>query len=92
MDKKHKKKLKRAAKKRKEKSLAQEAQNKLKKQMGLFDRLPNSCSACSEPFPKTRDAHMSWQVVVRNEQETVSLFCPECQEKARKVLENNNEI
>ena len=92
MDKKHKKKLKRAAKKKKEKSIAQESQAKLKKQMGLFDKLPSGCSACSKDFPKTRDAHMSWQVVVRNHQETVSLFCPDCQEKARKAMENNNEI
>ena len=92
MDKKHKKKLKREAKKKKEKAASQEAQNKMKKQMGMFDRLPDACSTCEKSFPKTREAHMSWQVVVRNEQETVSLFCPECQEKARKVLENNNEI
>ena len=92
MNKKHKKKLKRAAKKKKEKANAQEAQQKLKKQLGLFDKLPGRCSACHKDFPRTREAHMSWQVVVRNEQEMVSLFCPECQEKAKKVVENNNEV
>jgi Zn finger protein HypA/HybF involved in hydrogenase expression len=92
VDKKHKKKLKRAAKKKKEKVVSQEAQIKMKKQMGMFDRLPESCSACEKEFPKTREAHMTWRVVVRNEKQQVRLFCPECQEKAKKVLENNNEV
>ena len=67
-------------------------QIKMKKQMGMFDRLPESCSACEKEFPKTREAHMTWRVVVRNEKQQVRLFCPECQEKAKKVLENNNEV
>lgn len=90
MDKKHKKKLKRAAKKKKEKAVAQEVQEKLDKQMNMFERLPARCSACEKHFPKTREAHMTWQVVVRSNQ-TVRLFCPECQEKAKNVVENNNE-
>ena len=89
---KHKKKLKRAAKKKKDKTAAQESQNKMKKQMNMFDRLPNKCSACGDKFPKTREAHMTWQVVVRNEDETVRLFCPACQEKTRHLLEKINEV
>jgi Zn finger protein HypA/HybF involved in hydrogenase expression len=92
MDKKHKKKLKRAAKKRKEKAAAQETQNKLKKQINMFDRLPSSCSTCSAEFPKTREAHMTWRVVVKEEKQKVWLFCPDCQEKAKQIVENNNEI
>ena len=92
MHKRHKKKLKRAAKKKKEKYLAQEAENKMKKQMGMFDRLPQTCSTCKKDFPKTREAHMTWRVVVRAEEQQVRLFCPECQEKAKKLMENNNEV
>ncbi len=88
MDKKHKKKLKRAAKKKKEKAAAEEVQVKIKKKMGMFSRLPESCSACQKHFPKTREAHMTWQVVVR--EENVRLFCPECQEKAKKVVEGRD--
>ena len=90
MDKKHKKRLKRAAKKKKEKAAAEEAQVKIKKQMGMFSRLPESCSACQKHFPKTREAHMTWQVVVREEK--VRLFCPDCQQKAKALVENNNEV
>ena len=92
MDKRHKKKIKRAAKKKKDKAATQEAQNKIKKQMSMFDRLPGKCSACSEEFPKTREAHMSWQVVVRTKKQQVRLFCPECQQKAKQLVENNNEV
>lgn len=92
MNKKHKKKLKRAAKKKKEKAVAQEVQTKMKKQMGMFDRLPSACSACKEHFPKTREAHMTWRVVVKAEKEKVWLFCPDCQQKAKELAENNNEI
>ena len=92
MDKKHKKKLKRAAKKKKEKALAKEAQNKIKKQVGMFDKLPSECSTCEKHFPKTREAHMTWRVVVKPEKEKVWLFCPECQQKAKELVENNNEV
>ena len=87
MDKRYKKRLKRQAKKKKEKASALESQNKMKKQIGMFERLPNSCSACALPFPKTREAHMTWQVVVRNQEQQVRLFCPECLGKARQLLE-----
>ena len=90
MDKAHKKKLKRLAKKKKEKKQAQAHEEHLSKQMSMFDRLPDKCSACKTPFPKTREAHMTWRVTVRNEEQQVRLFCPACQRKAREVMENNN--
>jgi|TARA_R100000988_G_C3859123_1_gene98455 hypothetical protein len=92
VDKKHKKKLKRAAKNKKQKAASQESQNKLKKQINMFDKLPKQCSTCEKKFPKTREAHMSWRVVVKTEKEKVWLFCPECQQKAKDLVENNNEV
>ena len=92
MDKKHQKKIKRAKKKKKEKASAKDKQNHLKKQINMFDRLPNACSTCEKGFPKTREAHMSWRVVVKTEKEKVWLFCPDCQEKAKDLVEKNNEI
>ena len=87
MDKRQKKKLKRAAKKKKEKAQAQQQQDKLKKQMNMFDRLPEACSACAKVFPKTREAHMTWKVTVRNKEQQVRLFCPDCLEKAKQIVE-----
>jgi len=91
-DKKHQKKIKRAKKKKKEKAQAQESQIKLKKQMGMFDRLPETCSTCEKDFPKTREAHMTWRVVVKEEKQKVWLFCPDCQENAKELVEKKNEI
>ena len=87
MDKRQKKKLKRAAKKKKDKAQAQQQQDKLKKQMNMFDRLPETCSACVKVFPKTREAHMSWRVTVRNKEQQVRLFCPDCLDKAKQLVE-----
>jgi formamidopyrimidine-DNA glycosylase len=87
MDKKHKKKLKRAQKKKKDRAQAQEATTRIKQQMNMFDRLPGECSACGKTFPKTREAHMSWQVVVRTVQQLVRLFCPDCQALAKEMAE-----
>ena len=92
MDKKHKKKVKRAAKKKKDKARARQQQEQLGRRMNMFDRLPDKCSACGLEFPKTREAHMTWQVVVREQQKQVSLFCPSCQEKVKDIVENNNEV
>ena len=75
-----------------QKSMARGAQAKIKKQMGMFDKLPNNCSACEKSFPKTKEAHSTWRVVVRYEKQQVRLFCPDCQQKAKELVENNNEI
>ena len=90
MDKRHKKKLKRAAKKKNDKKLVHEQEQKIRKQMNMFDRLPESCDTCEAKFPKTREAHMTWRVVVRNEEKQVRLFCPACLDKASKVVEERN--
>ena len=92
MDKRHKKKLKRAAKKKQDKAKAQQHEQKLSKQMNMFDRLPKACSSCSKKFPKTREAHMTWKVTVRNKEQQVRLFCPDCLEKAKAAVENSNEL
>ena len=91
MDKKHKKKLKRAAKKKKDKVHSKQQQEQIKKQMGMFNRLPERCSACDKRFPKTREAHMAWRVVGKTEKEKVWLFCPECQQKAKELAEGEKD-
>ena len=92
MHKKQKKKLKRAAKKKKDKVQAQRQQEQIVKQMNMFDRLPEACDACGKEFPKTREAHMSWRVTVRNKEQTVRLFCPECIDKTKELVEEHNEV
>jgi hypothetical protein len=92
VDKKHKKKLRRAAKKKKDKASSRQLQDKISKQINMFDRMPESCSACSVVFPKTKAAHLTWQVMTWTNPPKVRLFCPACQTKAKELLENSNEV
>ena len=85
MDKKQKKRLKRKAKTKKQKQASDEAKQRMHK-------LPKTCSTCSIEFPKTREAHMSWKVVVRAKNEMVRLFCPECQDKVNQLVGEEGEV
>ena len=51
-----------------------------------FNKLPEQCTTCSEPFDKKdREMLKSWNVVAR--QQTIRLFCPQCVDKAKQVVE-----
>ena len=91
MDKKQKKKLKRSAKKKKEKATEQKLETRLQDRLTMFDRLPTVCSVCESEFPKTKEAHMTWRVVVRSEK-AVRLFCPRCQQLGTQLKDKANEI
>jgi len=53
----------------------------------MFDQLPDECAACVTPFDKKdRDMAMSWNVVVRNDENQVRLYCPTCWEAAQKAV------
>jgi len=57
--------------------------------LGLFDKLPEECLACLEPFDRqNKEQVMTWNVVVRNEKEEVRLYCPECWSKAQQVVKD----
>ena len=65
-----------------------DAEKELSEKVGLFDKLPNECSACSKPFDKKDKAMVtSWSVVVREEEGVVRLYCPECWKMATSVVE-----
>jgi len=51
--------------------------------MVLFGKMPDHCLTCLSPFDKTdKEMVKSWYVVVREEEEKVNLYCPECWETA----------
>jgi hypothetical protein len=93
-NKKHKKQLKRNKKKKDKPSQKNPIEKKIQKdlgeQVGLFNKLPTTCSACSTDFPKTREAHMSWRVVVKAEEQKVTLFCPTCTTKTQELINTIN--
>ena len=70
-----------------QREVGQENSDALAKQVALFGKLPEECMACHKPFDKKdREMVSLWSVVVR--QEVVRLFCPECIDTAKGVIEN----
>jgi len=73
------------AKKRKQ------AEKDVVQKMNMFDKIPDECSACEEPFDKKdRDMVSSWNVVVRAKEEVVRLYCPTCWATATNVIKEYN--
>ena len=63
------------------------AEKELAAKVPLFGHLPNKCLTCDKPFDKLdREQVMSWNVVVRQKEEKVNLYCPECWDNAQKVI------
>ena len=73
-------KLRRAKKKQAEKDM----QTKL----GLFDKLPDHCLTCFAPYDKmNKEQVKTWNVVVREKEGRVNLYCPDCWKKATNLIE-----
>ena len=52
--------------------------------VALFGHLPKKCLTCEAPFDKlNREQVMSWNVVVRQQEEKVHLYCPDCWDNAQ---------
>ncbi len=63
------------------------AEKKMAKKLMMFDMLDDECAACQKPFDKSSKEHaMSWNVVVREQEKLVRLYCPECWDKANKLI------
>ena len=59
----------------------------LEKKLGLFDLMPDECVACLKPFDKKdKQQVMTWNVVVREKEKVVRVYCPECWDLAKKIL------
>ena len=75
------------------------ARNKAKKQkkemkelLGLFDKLGDECAACEAPYDKTsKEQAMTWKVVVREKEEIVRLYCPDCWNKTTEAIKQVEE-
>ena len=63
------------------------AEKDLATKVALFGHLPNKCLTCEAPFDKlNREQVMSWNVVVRQKEEKVNLYCPECWDNAQQTI------
>ena len=56
--------------------------------LGLFDLLPDECLVCHKTFDKSnKEMVKTWNVVVREKERVVRVYCPSCWTKARNLLE-----
>ena len=70
-------------KRNKEKKIKKDIQEK----MFMFDKLGDQCETCQQPFDKKdREQVSSWNVVVKEEQGVVRLYCPQCWDKASNII------
>ena len=82
-----------------EKQMKKDGTEEVAEKVALFGKLEDECLVCEEPFDKKdKEMVMSWNVVVREKEGKVNLYCPTCWgraqsviEEARKVVEANNE-
>ena len=79
--------LKRKMSRNKMKREKKDFEKAMKKQLMMFDKLGVECAACQKPYDKSSKEHaMTWRVVVREQEEKVRLYCPECWGKANKLI------
>ena len=78
----------RAAQKSKKKK-GEKPNKEIDNMMGMFDLLPDQCSACLAPYDK-KDKQMvnTWNVVVKEDQKVVRLYCPDCWNTARRIIQD----
>jgi len=73
----------------KNKKTHKQTQRDLQDKMNMFDRLPENCLTCLEPFDrKNKEQVQSWFVVVRSKENKVHLYCPACMQKAKGIVED----
>jgi predicted RNA-binding Zn-ribbon protein involved in translation (DUF1610 family) len=56
--------------------------------MNIYTKLPEFCLMCEAEFNKQdREMLASWNVVVREQEKVVRLYCPDCWDGAQRVVE-----
>lgn len=77
----------RKIKRKQKKRAAKQLEKEMAAKMNMFDQLPDECSACTQAFDKqSREMVMTWNVVVREVEKIVRLYCPTCWGKAREII------
>jgi len=59
----------------------------MEQKLGLFDLMSDECLVCHAPFDKTnKEMVKTWNVVVREQEKSVKIYCPSCWNNAIKIL------
>ena len=64
------------------------AKKEMKEQLAMFGEIGQNCNVCRKSFNKKSKEHVTtWNVVVREAEGAVRLYCPECWNAARKAID-----
>ena len=64
--------------------------SEMEKKLNLFEEIPENCLTCNKEFDKkNKKMVMSWNVVVREREGIVRLYCPTCWDKAIEYTKKN---
>ena len=59
----------------------------MEKKLGLFELIPNDCFVCHAEFDKkNKEMVKTWNVIVREEERSVKVYCPSCWNNALEIL------
>ena len=74
------------------KQMKKDGTEEVAEKVALFGKLGDECLVCAKPFDKKdREMVMSWSVVVREKEEKVNLYCPDCWNGALDMLKRAKE-
>ena len=74
------------------KQMKKDGTEEVAEKVALFGKLEDECLVCAKPFDnKDKEMVMSWSVVVREKEEKVNLYCPECWNGALEMLQQAKE-
>jgi len=66
--------------------------SEMEQKLGLFDKIPKKCLTCNKDFDKkNKEMVMTWNVVVREKEGKVRLYCPKCWDDAIKFAQEINQ-
>ena len=66
---------------------SKEKTSEVEQKLGLFDLMPNECLVCHKGFDKSnKEMVKTWNVVVREQEKSVKIYCPKCWNNAIKIL------
>tara|TARA_R110000824_G_C15047252_1_gene661025 strand:- start:287 stop:571 length:285 start_codon:yes stop_codon:yes gene_type:complete len=61
--------------------------NDMDQKLGLFSLISDECFICHKDFDKTnKEMVQSWNVVVREKEQSVKIYCPTCWSRAVELL------
>tara|TARA_R110000824_G_scaffold152071_1_gene323164 strand:- start:258 stop:596 length:339 start_codon:yes stop_codon:yes gene_type:complete len=68
------------------------AEKEMATKVALFGQLGTECLTCKKSFDKlNREQVTTWSVVVREQEEKVNLYCPDCWKKAVDLIKDMKE-